>query len=1073
MRKILMLLSGVLLLSVQLVAQTRTISGKVTDGQASPIPNVSVMVKGTSVGTTTDDNGTYSLTVPEKGKTLVFTAVGMASQEVAIGSRTDISITLLPEDKSMQEVVVVGYGKTTKEAFTGSAVQVTGSKLNNKAVNNVSQALAGEVAGVRVINGSGQPGSAATIRIRGLGSVNGNRDPLYVVDGVPFTGNLNAINPADIENITVLKDATATAIYGARGANGVIIITTRTGRGKGFVEVDSKIGTNKSIIPRYKVIRNPEQYIGLTWEGLYNQGDLETPQTYPNPADYANAALFSGEFIGPAYNLWKVNNVSELIDPATHMVRPGVQRKYNPENWEDYGFQSSNRSEVNLKMGGGDSKTNYYTSLGYLNDVGYSLNTDFKRLTGRLNLTHEVKKWLIGSVNLTYANSRSTNNGQEENSNSIFWFVDNMPPIYPLFLRDADGNFVSDPIYGGNQYDYGNDETNKRGFGAFTNSIADAIYNQNRFNKNELAGNTSITIKFTDWLQLENRYGVQYYNNARREFTNKFYGSAASQKGSVYHVGAEMLNSNLLNLLRFNKKFGDHGVEVLAAHESTDWRLMTEQNFKYNLVSNNENDLNNAIVQTPTAGFTERYKLESYFGQVNYDFNQTYLVSGSFRRDGSSRFVKDKWGNFGSFGVGWVMSNEGFMKEQNWVNYLKVKASYGVMGEQAGIGYYPGFDLFKIDNLNNNPAFSFDTKGNPDLTWETSKMFQAGVEFRIKSFLTGSIDYYVKNTDNLLFDRRVGPSIGYALIKVNDGQLRNQGLEFDLTGHIIQKKDFYVDLTVNGEVLKNKLSHMPIDPVTGKEKPLDVQTYYGRSSGHSIFDFYMREYAGVDAADGKSTWTVFYNDANSNNTMDAGENIASLTQFSAENPDKAGNIKKTTTKTYSSATQFYVGKSAIPKIRGAINLVAGYKGIDLSVQMLYSLGGYGYDAVYAGLMDNGLAGTNNWHVDILKRWQKPGDITDVPRLSNELDQNVASTSTRYLTKANYWILNNVRLGYTLPKSIASKLFVENASIFVSGDNLWLKSKRDGFNPATAENNESDTYRYSPLSTLTVGLKVRF
>jgi TonB-linked SusC/RagA family outer membrane protein len=1063
MRKILLLLSGVLLLSAQLLAQTRTISGKITDGQASPIPNVSVIVKGTSVGTTTDESGAYTLNVPNNAKTLVFSAVGMGTQEISIGSRTDVSITLLPAGQSMQEVVVVGYSKTTKEAFTGSAVQVTGSRLNNKAVNNVSQALAGEVAGVRVINTSGQPGSVATVRIRGLGSVNGNRDPLYVVDGVPFTGNLNAINSADIETITVLKDATATAIYGARGANGVVIVTTRTGRGKGFVEVDGRFGVNKSIIPRYDVIRDPEQYIGLAWEGLYNQGDPNGVIT--DRAQYANQALFSGEYIGSAYNMWKVNNVSELIDPATKQVRPGVQRKYNPENWEDHAFQSSNRSEVNVKLGGGDSKTNYYTSLGYLNDVGYSINTDFKRLTGRLNLTHEVKKWLIGSVNMNYANSKSTNNGQESNSNSVFWFVDNLPSFYPLFLRDEDGNFVPDPIYGGNQYDYGVDG---RGFGAFTNSIADAWYNQNRFNKNELSGNASITIKFTDWLSLENRYGVQYYNNQRREFTNKFYGSAASQKGSVYHVGAEMLN-----LLRFNKHFGDHGLEVLAAHESTDWRLMTEQNFKYNLVSNDQNDLNNALVQTPTAGFTERYKLESYFGQVNYDFNNTYLLSGSFRRDGSSRFVKDKWGNFGSIGAGWVMSNEAFLKNLTWLNYLKVKASYGVMGEQAGIGYYPGFDLFNIDNLNDNPAFSFDSKGNPDLTWETSKMFQAGVEFRIKSFLTGSIDYYVKNTDNLLFDRRVGPSIGYALLKVNDGQLRNQGLEFDLTGHIIQKKDFYIDLSVNGEMMKNKLTKMPIDPVTGKEKPLDVQTRYGYSVGRSIFDFYLREYVGVDAADGRSTWTVYYNDANNNDVLDGGESVGSLTQYLAENPDKAGVLKKTTTKNYATATQFFIGKNAIPKIRGAVNLTAGFKGFDLAVQMLYSLGGYSYDVAYAGLMDNGVAGSNNWHVDILNRWQKAGDVTDVPRLSNDLDQNVVSSSSRFVTKANYWILNNVRLGYTLPKSLAGKLFVDGASIFVSGDNLWLTSERKGFNPATAESGISDTYRYSPLSTLTVGLKVRF
>ena len=987
----------------------------------------------------------------------MISAVGMGTQEVSIGSRTDISVTLLPAGQSMQEVVVVGYGRTTKEAFTGSAVQVAGARLNNKAVNNVSQALAGEVAGVRVINGSGQPGSAATIRVRGLGSVNGNRSPLYVLDGIPYTGSINAVNMADIESVTVLKDATATAIYGARGANGVIILTTRSGRGKGFIEVDGKLGVNRSSIPRYDVIKNPEEYIGLAWSSVYGDG---LQRGVANPTAYANQYLFSTRGIDPDYNMWKAATVADLIDPATRTVRPGVERKYNPENWEDYAFQSSNRSEVNMKIGGGDAKTNYYTSLGYLNDVGYSINTDFRRLTGRLNVNHEVKKWLVGSMNIAYANSKSNNNGQESNSNSVFWFADNIPSIFPLFLRNTTGDFVPDTIFGGRVFDYGD---KGRGFGSLTNAISDATYNTVRNLKNELAGNTALTFKFTDWLSLETRLGVQYYSNKEIERENKFYGSSAGQGGSIYHVGTEMLNTNFLQLLRFNKHFGDHGLEVLAAHESADWKLETEQNFRYRLVENDELDLNNAIVQTPTAGWTNAFKLESYFGQLNYDFNNTYLLSGSFRRDGSSRFVKDKWGNFGSVGVGWVMSNEAFLKNITWLNYLKVKASYGIMGEQDGVGYYPGYDLFAVDNLNDFPAIAFDTKGNPDLTWETSKMFQVGAEFRIKNFLTGSVDYYVKNTDNLLFERRIGPSAGYAILNVNDGRLRNTGFEFDITGHIIQKKDFYIDLTVNGEIIKNKLIEMPIDPATGKQKPLDIQTNYGRAVGHSIFDFYLREYAGVDSADGRSTWTVYYNDADNDNVVDAGEGVASLTQYLFDNPDKdAASLKRSTTKTYASGTQLFIGKSAIPKIRGAINLNAGFKGIDLGVQMLYSLGGYAYDGAYAGLMTNTVIGGNNWHTDIHRAWKQRGDITDVPRLSNNRDANAASASSRWVTKSDYWILNNIRLGYTLPKSIVSKAQVESASIWVSGDNLWLKSKREGFNPAASEKR---CFRYLPLLTI--------
>jgi TonB-dependent SusC/RagA subfamily outer membrane receptor len=348
----------------------------------------------------------------------------------------------------------VGYSTTTRQAFTGTAKVVSGEQLNNKNVSNVSQALAGEVAGVRVINTSGQPGTSATIRIRGIGSVNGNRDPLYVVDGVPYTGFINSINPNDIATMTVLKDAAATSIYGSRGANGVIVITTRNGRGrKSFIEADGRYGANMALLPRYDVMRSPEEFIALGWEALYNQG---VATNNANPTTFANTRLFSASGIDPRNNVWNVPSGAELIDPQTRTVRTGVARLYDPENWEDYAFQNSVRQEANIRMGGGDGKTNYYTSFGYLDDKGYAINSDYRRLSGRLNLNHEVKSWLTTAMNLNYANSVTNNNGQESNSNSVFWFADNMPSIYPLFMRDAQGNKIPDPKFGGFRYDWRN-----------------------------------------------------------------------------------------------------------------------------------------------------------------------------------------------------------------------------------------------------------------------------------------------------------------------------------------------------------------------------------------------------------------------------------------------------------------------------------------------------------------------------------------------------------------------------------------------------------------------------------------
>lgn len=1070
MRKMLVLCTVLLLCGGIVFAQGRTLSGTVTDMSGFRLADISVVVKGTKIGTITSSEGVYSLSVPANSRTLVFSGVSYATQEVAIGSQTEINAALRQEDQSLEEVVIVGYSTSTKEAFTGSAKQVSGEKLNNKSVSNVSQALAGEVSGVRVINTSGQPGSSATIRIRGIGSVNGNRAPLYVVDGVPYSGTLNSINSSDIASLTVLKDAAATAIYGSRGANGVVVITTRTGKGKSFIEVDAKFGVNKAILPRYDRLTSPEEYIALSWEGVYNQG---VKAGSADPIKYANDRLFSSSGISPNNNIWNVSNGGELIDPVTRTVRNGVTRKFDPERWQDYAFQSSNRAEVNLKMGGGDSKTNYYTSFGYLEDKGYSINTDFKRLNARVNLNHEVNSWLSSSVNINYANTNTNDNGQESNSNSVFWFVDNIPSIYPLFLRDASGNKVEDPIFGGYQYDYG---STGRKFGSLTNSIADATYNTSLAKKNELTGNASVTISFTKDLTLENRLGIQYYESKYYGRDNKFYGSSASQNGSIFQTNTGVLNQNLLNLLRYSRRFDGHNLEVLAAHEATDFKRTYSSASGYNLVDNYSLELANAIVKNPTStSYTRTNKLESYFGQVNYDYNRTYYVSGTIRRDGSSRFIKgNTWGTFGSVGLGWEVTRENFLMNAGPLDYLKLKASYGVLGDQDGLSYYPGYDEISIGNLDDKPSFGVPVPGNPDLTWETSKMFQAGVEFRIGTYLTGSVDYYVKNTDNLIFERRVGPSNGFALITVNDGQLRNQGLEFDLTGHLINKKDFFLDLNLNGESFTNKITKMPIDPSTGKEKAIDVQGSYGWSQGHSIYDFYIRDFAGVDSDDGTSTWTVFYQDLNGDKKYTPGEEVRDLEAFYAVNPDKKGTLLTGTTKTYQNATLHYTGQSALPKVRGAFNLSGGWKGFDLNVQFIYSLGGYSYDGAYAVLMGNGAIGGNNWHTDIRNRWQKPGDVTDVPRISNNADANVNSSSTRFVTKADYLALNNVRVGYSLSESLLKRQNIaQSISVFVSGDNLWLKTARIGFNPSTAESGASDMYRYSPLSTITVGLKAKF
>lgn len=1044
-------------------AQEKTVTGTVTGEQGMPLAGVSIAVQGTNQGTQTDFDGNYSISVSE-GAVLEFSYVGYTTVTQTVGAQNQINVVMSQDVAQLNEVIVVGYGTTTQQSFTGSAAVIDGEELAQKNVSSATQALEGEVAGVQVINTSGQPGSEPEIRIRGFGSVNGSLDPLYVVDGVPYNGNIAAINPADIESTVVLKDAAATAIYGSRGSNGVVLINTKSGEaGKSYIEVSTKTGQNFQLLPRYSTIESPEVYIGLTWEGLYNKGVINGE---PDPLAYANASLFSSEGIDPKYNMWNVANGGELIDPATGMVRPGVTRKYNPEDWGDYAFQPSTRTEANVRFGGGSEKSTYYGSMGYLKSEGYIANSDYERYTGRLNITHDVKDWLSGTVNMGYTLSNSNNNGQSDDSGSVFWFVDNIPSIYPLFLRDGDGNIVEDPIYGGNQYDYGVG----RGFAGLTNAIADAYYGVSEQTKHEINLSNTFKAQIMDGLTAETRFGLQYYLANYDNLQNPFYGPSATQGGSIYKQKTQVFSHNFLQLLRYKTDFGDHGLEAFVAHESNFWERQYMFASTNNLALPWLPELNNGVVGSRASSYSESYTLESYFGQVNYDFDKKYYLSGTVRRDGSSRFVEgNKWGTFGSVSAAWVVSEEDFMDSQDIFDFLKVKASYGLTGEQQGVGLYPWSDEIFVENLNGEISFRRGLYGNRDLTWETANMTQVGVEFNIKSFLEASVDYYIKDTKDLLFEKRVAPSIGKATITVNDGELRNSGLEFNLTAHILDQEDYYFDVNVNGAFLNNEILKMPIE--SGEEKPLDVSGYYGRSAGHSIYDFYMREWAGVNPETGQAMWNAYYDDLNGNGQLDAGEGIDNLTLYLDDNPN--ANVGMETTTVYQDATTKYVGKSAIPDLRGGFSLSGGYKGFDLSLQFVYSIGGYSYDFVYARLMHNDAPGANNWHTDILNRWQEPGDITDVPRLSANADLNVASTSTRFLTKSDFLNLNNVRLGYTIPETFVEKMGMDKLNVFVTGTNLMLLTKRDGFNPMTSAAGESDWYTYSPLSSITAGVNITF
>ncbi len=1067
-----------------MMAQAINVSGTVTSSEDGlPMPGVSIIVVGSTTGTSTDFDGNFSIEA-NKGDQLQFSFIGYSNKTVEV-SGSSMSIMLDPDADVLDEVIVIGYGTSTKEAFTGSAVQIDAEKLETKNTSNITQALAGETAGVTVINTSGQPGSVSKVRIRGYGSVNGNRDPLYVVDGVPFSGSINSINPSDIASTTILKDASATAIYGSRGANGVILITTKKGKsGKSQVDVNFNYGVNVRQLPQYDRITNQEEYLETAWDGLRNSYMVDNGYDYGDAANVDEARQWASDNIIGAggiadhYNMWDKSG-KDLIDPATGKFRSGINRTYTPESWDDVLFDTSQRMEGSVRLSGGVDKTTYSTSFGVLDDKGYYMKSSYKRYTTRMDIGHQVKDWLKGSMNLGYAYSETSNVGQTSDSNSGFWFSDNIPTIYPVYLREgvapggsSNGKFVVDPIFGGKQFDYGDNSIgNQRAFGALTNAAGNATYDTDKTNIHELNGNAYLEATFLKDFKAFTRLGMQYVRTSRNNLGNPFYGGSASQGGSIYKVNNDYFILNFLQGITYSKEFDEHSVTASLFHESNDYTRNRASTYKTNLVDPFGVENNNAVVTQSANSYDIKSKIESYFGKVSYNYDSKYYADVTVRRDGSSRFKNNKWGTFYSGGIGWIASKESFLEDSELIKFLKFKTSYGITGDQAGASSYSGYDLYSVSNLNDNPSFSFETKGNPDLTWETSKMFQLGTEATIGTFLDVELDYYIKNTDDLFFDRRVGPSLGYALIRVNDGDLKNSGFEFNIEGHVVNTNDFKLDIVVNGEIIKNELTRMPIDPATDKEKILDIDGVYGRSEGHSLYDFYMRDFVGVDPADGTSMWKLLYDDKDGSGDYNSGEEIKSLLEYKNDNPN--AKILETTTKTYSQATQAYIGKSAIPDVRGAFRIEASYKGFELSTQFLYQFGGYAVDYSYRNLMDNGVPGDNLWHTDIRQRWQKPGDVTNVPRLSSEADANVNSTSTRFLTSTDMLSFNNVRLAYNFSDRINEKLGIQKLSIFFSGDNLWLHSARDGFNPMTSETGASSTYRYAPLTTYTGGVRFSF
>lgn len=1080
MRRFTLMLTAFLMLGT--ISVFADIKGTVVSGENDePVIGASILVKGTTNGTITDMDGVFELSV-SAGDVLVVSYIGMKTQEVP--AKNGMTIRLEEDAQMIDEVISVAYGTSTKKSFTGSATVVNSEKIEKKNATEVSKALAGEVAGVQVVSSTGQPGSNASIRIRGIGSVNSSTAPLYVVDGVPFDGDLSGIDPSDIASTTVLKDATATSLYGSRGANGVILITTKKGTagGEAKIDVDFKYGGNMHLLPLYDVITSPEEYMELGWQGLYN--DLRPGYTSDNKAaQAATAALFGKKGVAAEYNMW---NTTAIIDPYTGKFyndgsvsrKPGYE---NLESWKDAIFRVGQKMEANVKIHGGAEKTTYYTSFGYLKDEGYYIGSDYSRFSARSNIDYQAKKWLKGGLNLSYAYSIMNDPGQERDgvANNGFKFVNTIPAIYPVYQRNSDGTLKRDERTGDYAYDYGQYEGYGRGFMSGINPAGAVRLDRQKTEQHQFAGTAFLEVKFYKDLKLTANLGYQYLGATVSVLQNPFYGDGAGV-GRITKQYVNYMSLTANQLLEYNKQIDDHSIRALAGHETNMLIQSTAYAQKSYLAQPDNLEWSNAVKTDGAEGSTAKATLESYLATVNYNYAERYFINGSYRADGSSRFAKGhRWGHFGSVGAAWVITNESFMSEtRDWLKNLKLRASWGMLGNQ-NISLFLYQDQYTIQNVNGNVAYVWSYKGNPDLTWERTSTVDVGLEFEFGKYLTGEIDYFYKLTDNMLFPRYVAPSLGYSYYYVNDAKLSNQGVEFQLTAHAVDTRNVKLDIRLNGGHYTNRVEEMPRE-ANGEYMQMNGQW----SKGHSLYDWYLPEYTGVDN-EGKATYMGYYEPSKGsfgekNSTTGDVNYIPSVHKYELDfeathgrKPVLGQDYDTVRTTNYAYAGYKYVGKSASPALQGGFGFDLEVYGVELSAQFSYGIGGYGYDNVYAELMHSGRLGQYNWHTDIRNAWTADNKNTDIPRLSNGTDTYANAASTRFLTSNSYLNLNSVRLGYTFPKKLIEKIKLNTLSLWVSADNLFIVSARKGYNPMVSYDGSSDASQYTPLSTIMGGIKLQF
>ena len=1053
------------------IAQNKQVSGVVQDESGDPVIGASVVVKGnTSLGTVTDLDGKFSFSVPENATTLVVRYLGHQDQEVAASS--NVRVTLKASNTALDEVVVVAYGTTTRAQFVGSAKTVSGEKVAAISTSNVTNALQGKAAGVQVVNGSGQPGTGATIRIRGVGSINGGTTPLYVVDGAPYeTDVMNMMNPHDIETITVLKDAAATAIYGARGANGVVLITTKkgTGLGKAKINVETKWGNANRGVPNYNVMTDPAMYYETAYKALYNS-QIYAGKSATDAFSYADKTFLNQNGVG--YQIYTVPDGERLIgtnfklNPNATLGYADDDFYYTPDNWEKETLRSNNlRQEYNLSVQGGNTETQYFISTGYLDNPGLVDGSGFERYTFRAKIDNQAKKWLKIGANANYGYSNYQNPGYQAtwgSSGNVFSNANLMAPIYPFYVRNTDGSLMKDER-GTQVYDQGT-STNfiRPGSAPRGNHAINLMLDDNSSKMDHFSGNAYLTLNPMEGLSLTARISNEAANIRSNYLSNPFYGSP-STGGSVSVEHERLFAVNQQYLANYKTTIADnHKIEVLAGYENYTLTDQVLSGSNDHLFSPFVGELNNAYGTQPTSAnlksYGDNFATSGYFGRAQYDLFDRYFLNASVRYEGSSRFAPDmRWGTFGSVGAAWLISKESFMMgASDWLQDLKFKISYGTQGNDQLARYTNDYYIYR--NLY-NVSYNSDTGeyattpsyiGNPDLTWEAQKLFNTGFEFSLfNDKLSGSIEYFSRINSDMLYYLPMPPHKGYSSMPRNIGSVSNNGFELELDASVININNFKWSLFANATTINSKILEVP-DYAKGKGNGIKQSSSILKEGG-SLNQAFMVEYAGVDKLTGEALYYV--------------------------DPD---NGDRSTTAIFADAKQADLGDVSV-KLYGGFGTTLEAYGFDLEASFAYQAGGKAYDGTYQELMHTGRQLGRNWHTDILNAWTPENTNTNIPRI-NSADDHDQKTSSRWLVSTNYLSLNTLSIGYTLPSKLTQKLQINKLRVYVSGDNLAVWSARKGYDPRQLQNasasglgisTSTGNFVYSQLRVISGGLSVTF